>query len=496
MSGRHPPGLAVLFFTEMWERFSYYGMRAFLVLYMVAPVPAGGLGFTDARAGMVYGVYTSMVYLLSVPGGWLADRVVGQRQAVLAGGVLILGGHLGLAFPSLPTFYLGLCLVAVGTGLLKPNISTLVGRLYDGADGRRDAGFTIFYMGINLGAFAAPLVCGAWLAESEGVRRWFQERGLPPSAPWHAAFGAAAVGMGIGLAVFLLGVRRLGEVGRPPLRPPSAPSLRRIWALLAAGLVLALALLAVLRPVLSGPDSLARVFDLLLPALSVLVLSGLFLASPDRRKLAVIAILFLSSAIFWGCFEQAGSTLSLFASRHTDRSLFGGEIGATAFQSLNSLFVVALAPVFAALWSRLAKAGREPSTTAKFGAAMLFAGLGFLVLVPASSAAGKGVPAGPQWLLLVYLLHTCGELCLSPVGLSAMTRLAPAKAGGLVMGVWFLATSLGNYLAGRVVGLAGSLPLETFFLRMALIPGAVGVILLLLAAPIRRMLARDPGVTT
>lgn len=494
MSARHPPGLATLFFTEMWERFSYYGMRAFLVLFMVTPKEAGGLGFGDAHAGMIYGLYTSMVYLLSVPGGWLADRYVGQQQAVLAGGILILCGHLSLAVPALPAFYLGLCLVAAGTGLLKPNISTLVGRLYDQAEGRRDAGFTIFYMGINLGAFAAPLVCGTWLAESESFRRWLMNLGLPPSAAWHAAFGAAAVGMALGLLQYLIGRRRLGDVGRPPLRPASAPSVARIWVLLATGFLLLLGLAVALRPLLPSLQAVGRLFDVLLPALSVIALAGLFVVGADtareRRQLAVIVILFVSSALFWGCFEQAGSTLTLFASRHTERSLFGWEFGATAYQSLNSLFVVALAPLFALLWSRLAKSGREPSTPAKFGLAMICAGLGFLVLVPGASAVQKGGLAGPQWLLLVYLLHTCGELCLSPVGLSAMTRLAPRRTSGLIMGVWFLATSMGNYMAGRAVGLTGSLSMEGFFLLMAAVPAVVGIALLLLAPPLRRMLEK------
>jgi POT family proton-dependent oligopeptide transporter len=465
-------------------------MRAFLVLFIIAPAETGGLGLEDAQAGMIYGLYTSAVYLLSVPGGWLADRFVGQRQAVVAGGLLILCGHVVLALPSTSTFYLGLALVATGTGLLKPNISTLLGRLYAPDDSRRDAGFTLFYMGINLGAFAAPLVCGAWLAESRAFRSVLVNLGLPPSAAWHAAFGAAAVGMGLGLLHFLLGRRHLGEAGHPPPRPASAPGPRTIWILLGSGFLLLLALAVALRSLLPSPEAVGRLFDLLLPALSVAVLAGLFLFGADdareRRQLAVISVLFVASALFWGCFEQAGSTLTLFAARHTDRRVFGWEFGATVYQALNSLFVVALAPLFAFLWSRLAKAGREPSTPAKFGFAMILAGLGFLVLVPASSVA----QAGPQWLLVVYLLHTCGELCLSPVGLSAMTRLAPRRAGGLIMGAWFLATSLGNYMAGRAVGFTRDLPMGSFFLFMAAIPAGVGVLLLLLAAPLRRMLER------
>ena len=490
---RHPKGLSTLFFTEMWERFSYYGMRAFLVLFMVTPEAAGGLGFSDAHAGMIYGLYTSMVYLLSVPGGWLADRYLGQQRAVLVGGLLITAGHVSLAVPAVPTFYLGLCLVALGTGLLKPNISTLVGRLYEKEDGRRDAGFTIFYMGINLGAFAAPLVCGTWLAESESFREWLKGRGLPPSAAWHVAFGAAAVGMLLGLAQYVLGRGRLGGVGLPPVRPPATPRTRAAWLIL-GGVVLLLPILA-LRSGAFVPsrETVGRTFDLLLPLLSVIALVCIFVFGTDsareRRRMGVITILFGAAAVFWGCFEQAGSTLTLFADRHTDRRIFGRSFGATAYQSLNSLFVVLLAPLFAGLWARLAKAGREPSTVAKFGWAMVCVGLGFLVLVPASGAVQRGGLAGPQSLVLLYLLHTCGELCLSPVGLSAMTRLAPGRTVGLIMGIWFLATSLGNYMAGRAVGLTETLSMRGYFLLMTVFPVSIGVILLLLARPIHRWVA-------
>jgi POT family proton-dependent oligopeptide transporter len=494
-AARHPPGLSTLFFTEMWERFSYYGMRAFLVLFMVAPPAGGGLGFSDTHAGMIYGLYTSMVYLLSVPGGWLADRYLGQQRAVLIGGLLILSGHISLAVPAVPTFYLGLCLVALGTGLLKPNISTLVGRLYEKEDGRRDAGFTIFYMGINLGAFAAPLVCGTWLAESEGFRRWLKDLGLPPSAAWHVAFGAAAVGMTIGLAQYLLGRGRLGGVGLPPVRPPTTSRTRTVRLILGAGLLLLPILALSSGAFVPSRETVGKTFDILLPSISVIALVCIFMFGTDsaqeRRRMLVVSILFGAAAVFWGCFEQAGSTLTLFADRHTDRRIFGLSFGATAYQSLNSLFVVLLAPLFAGLWVRLGRPGRDPSTVAKFGIAMLCVGLGFLVLVPVSGAAKGEKLAGPQWLALLYLLHTCGELCLSPVGLSAMTRLAPRRTVGLIMGVWFLATSLGNYMAGRAVGLTQSMSLEHFFLMMTMVPVSIGVILLLLARPLRRLLALE-----
>jgi len=492
---RHPPGLSTLFFTEMWERFSYYGMRAFLVLFMVAPVASGGLGFSDAHAGMIYGLYTSMVYLLSVPGGWLADRYLGQQRAVLIGGILIMSGHISLAVPAIPTFYLGLCLIALGTGLLKPNISTLVGRLYEKADGRRDAGFTIFYMGINLGAFMAPLVCGTWLAESEGVRRWLKDLGLPPSAAWHLAFGTAAVGMTIGLAQYLLGRGRLGGVGLPPVRPPTPPRTRTVWLILGGGLLLLPILALCSGAFVPSREIVGKTFDILLPLISVIALVCIFMFGTDsaqeRSRMLVVSILFGAAAVFWGCFEQAGSTLTLFADRHTDRRIFGLSFGATAYQSLNSLFVVLLAPLFAGLWVRLGRGGREPSTVGKFGLAMLCVGLGFLVLIPVSGAAKGEELAGPQWLALLYLLHTCGELCLSPVGLSAMTRLAPRRAVGLIMGVWFLSTSLGNYMAGRAVGLTQTMTLERFFVWMTIVPVGLGLLLLLLTKPLRGLAAEE-----
>jgi len=490
---RHPRGLSTLFFTEMWERFSYYGMRAFLVLFMVTPPDSGGLGFSDAHAGMIYGLYTSMVYLLSVPGGWLADRYLGQQRAVLIGGLLIMGGHISLALPAVPTFYLGFCLVSLGTGLLKPNISTLVGRLYEKEDGRRDAGFTIFYMGINLGAFAAPLVCGTWLAESDGFRAWLKVRGLSPSVAWHVAFGAAAVGMMLGLAQYILGRSRLGDAGLPPPRLSASPRARATRLILGGVLAVIAVPAAGFGVIALNAERVGRIFDILLPLISVGSLFLIFVFGTDsareKRRMIVISILFGAAALFWGCFEQAGSTLTLFAARHTDRRIFGHPFGATAYQSLNSLFVVLLAPMFAALWARLATARREPSTPAKFGLAMLCVGLGFLVLLPASGTVQQGGLAGPQWLAFLYLLHTAGELCLSPVGLSAMTRLAPRRTLGLIMGTWFLATSLGNYMAGRAVGLTQSMSMDRFFLLMAALPVSIGVLLLLLVGPIRRMLA-------
>jgi proton-dependent oligopeptide transporter, POT family len=497
----HPKGLTTLFFTEMWERFSYYGMRAFLMLFMVAPAAAGGLGLPDATAGVIYGMYTSMVYLLSVPGGWIADRFLGQQRAVLYGGVLIMAGHVSLAMPSGATFYFGLSLVALGTGLLKPNISSIVGQLYAPDDGRRDAGFTLFYMGINLGAFMAPLVCGAFLAESDTFKRWLHSLGIEPQAAWHFAFGAAAVGMFFGILQYVAGRKHLGDAGARPTPPRDAAEAARNRRILGAVITV-----FALIPILAGglaiageltltPEAVSKIFDVLLPATAIVVLLGLFFLGTDgaaeKRRMIVIILLFTAAAVFWACFEQAGSTLTLFAKRHTHRVIFGQAFGATVFQSLNSLFIVALAPVFAWTWARLAKRGREPSTLTKFALGMFGVGLGFLLLVPAARIVRSGSLAGPGWLAALYLAHTCGELCLSPVGLSAMTKLAPARIVGLIMGVWFLASSVGNYLAGRAVGLTQRMPMDGFFLLMTAFPVALGVALLVLSRPVQRMLARS-----
>jgi POT family proton-dependent oligopeptide transporter len=497
----HPRGLSTLFFTEMWERFSYYGMRAFLVLFMTAPVAAGGLGFNGARAGIIYGMYTSMVYMLSVPGGWIADRFLGQQRAVFFGGIGIMLGHLCLAIPAGPTFYLGLCLVALGTGLLKPNISTIVGQLYGKEDKRRESGFSIFYMGINIGAFVAPLVCGTYLAESESFKRAISGMGIHPQAAWHFAFGSAAVGMLFGLIQYWHGRRFLGEAGRHPTPPKDAREAgrnrRMLMAVLAVflGLPIVIALLAVQGAITLTPEIVGKTFDYLLPLTALVVFGLLFTKGvqnrDETRRLLAIFVFFIAAAVFWGCFEQAGSTLTLFARDHTNRVFLGNSFGASTFQSLNAIFVVILAPIFAWWWLRLAKHNREPATPTKFGFGMFFVGLGFLIMVPAAKMVMGGSLVGPQWLTMLYLIHTVGEMCLSPVGLAAMTRLAPVRWGGLVLGIWFLASSMGNFMAGRAVSLTESMQKDDFFLLMTFVPMAIGAGLWMLSKPIQRMLARN-----
>jgi len=476
----HPRGLSTLFFTEMWERFSYYGMRALLILFMTAPLATGGLGFDTATAGAVYGLYTSMVYMATLPGGWVADRLIGQRRAVLYGGVTIAAGHFSMAFPSLATFYLGLFLIVIGTGLLKGNVSVIVGQLYGRGDTRRDAGFSIFYMGINLGAFLAPLVCGY----------------LGQRVDWHLGFAAAGIGMVIGVIQYQLGGKYLGSAGvdpAPAASPAAAAALKRqarLWAGVALACVIALAATAYTGVLPVTATQIADGAGYMLLVVTVVFFGWLFFAGDwtreERKRLYAIGIFFLAAALFWSLFEQAGSTLNLFADRSTRTSVLGWSFPSSYFQSMNSMFVWSLAPVFAWLWMSLGT--REPSTPVKFSLGLLAVGAGFAVLVVAARLSVDGTQVSPMWLTVVYLLHTGGELCLSPVGLSAMTRLAPARICGLMMGVWFLATSVGNFIAGRLAGFYESMPLPDLFQTIAIFGIVAGLLMLPMAPPIKRLM--------
>jgi len=493
----HPRGLSTLFFTEMWERFSYYGMRALLILFMVAGVDKGGLGFDVAKSGAIYGLYTAMVYLCGLPGGWIADRILGQRRAVLYGGIVIAFGHFSMAIPGLATFYLGLGLIVIGTGLLKPNISTMVGQLYRPADTRRDAGFSIFYMGINIGAFLSPLVCG-WLAQGESFRSILQSMGIAPDHAWHFGFAAAAVGMFLGVVQYYLGSRHLGGAGLLTSDPAAvvqrAPEKKKLFLGLAvvAALLLGFGGLVSSGTVHTSAEQISDGFGLFLTVVVVGFFGwGFFLAkwTPDeRRRFVVIFVLFVASTIFWAGFEQAGGTLNLFAQKDTDNHFFGIAYPASWLQSPQAAFIVALAPVFAWLWLKLGR--RDPSSATKFALGLAFMGLGFLILVPAAQFSAAGAKVSPMWLVTTYLLHTFGELCLSPVGLSAYTKLAPARVASLMMGVWFLTISVGGYIGGRVAGLYESVPVPTLFL----ICGATGVVSALalstLIRPIGKMLEK------
>jgi len=430
----HPRALSTLFFTEMWERFSYYGMRAFLILYMVAPATAGGLGFDDAHAASIYGTYTGSVWGAAILGGLVADRILGQYRSVLIGGIIIAAGHFTLAFRPLPFFYSGLGLIVVGTGLLKPNVSTLVGSLYERGDTRRDAGFSIFYMGINLGATIGPLIAGK----------------LAQDVDWHLGFACAGVGMALGLVQYVVGKRGL------------QPAIERLEQTKKA-----------------APAEQRGVAD---------EGHGAHFTATELKRMIAIVFFFLAAVLFWGAYEQAGSTLNLFADRYTRLQVFGFKFPSSWFQSVQPIFVIILAPIFGWLWVRLGP--KEPSVPAKFAFALFFMALAFLILVPAGAAAqsGAGVRVSPWWLVGSYFVSELGELCLSPVGLSAVTKLAPLRIVGLMMGVWFLSNSFGNKLAGWAAGFFSSVPLHTLFWDVTLTLLVASAVMFVLVKPIKNLM--------
>ncbi|MGE3308579.1 MAG: peptide MFS transporter [Limisphaerales bacterium] len=479
----HPRGLYTLFFTEMWERLSYYGMRALLVLFMVDQVRNGGLGLTDEVATAIYGLYTAGIYLAALPGGWLADRVLGAQRAVWIGGLVIAAGHFALAVPSTTFFFLGLLLVVAGTGLLKPNVSTLVGELYPEGGARRDAGFTLFYMGINLGAAVGPLICST----------------LGEKLNWHLGFAAAGVGMVFGLIQFALTRRHLGPIGLPPDHAPA----ERQRAIAAAGVgvavltvVFALAAAGVL---VIDPVWLAKRTTFAIVGLAVAWFTWAFLfaglSADEKSRLSIVVVLFIASAMFWSGFEQAGSSLNLFADRHTDRTLAGSSFVVPAgwFQSLNAGFVIALAPGVAAAWMALDRRQVDIPLVGKLAIGLILLAAGFAVVAIGARRALQSGPVWPSWLIATYFLHTLGELLLSPVGLSSVTKLAPRRLVGQLMGIWFLATSLGNLVAGLFAGQVtgdNTEAMPTRFLQVVATAGGTGLLLLLVARPLQRRIVR------
>lgn len=474
--GGHPRGLTTLFFTEMWERLSYYGMRSFLVLFMTASVATGGLGLTTVAATRIYGLYTASVYLAALPGGWIADRFLGLRRAVLWGGIAIMAGHFTLVIQSERTFYIGLALIVIGTGLLKGNISALVGELYEKDDPRKDSGFSLYYMGINLGAFLAPLICGT-LAQNVG---------------WHWGFGAAGVGMMFGLIQYTLTANRLGQAGMAPEKNRDAPR----GGLSIGGLLwlagVALILIAMAGDLVFGLDlSQLQRFVILLTGSAVFMASlyvgGNFDVTEKKRGVSIF-FLFLVAALFWAGFEQAGSSLTLFADRMTGNSVAGTEFPSTWYQSLNPIFIILLAPVFSWLWIKMGS--RQPSSPAKFSLGLVGVGAGFIIMVFAAqrAAADGGSLVSPGWLFTTYLLHTLGELCLSPVGLSVMTKLAPQRIVGQIMGVWFLAAAIGNYMGGEIAGLFESLPLPQLFGAVAAVNLGVAVLVIAITPLVKKQM--------
>ncbi len=479
----HPRGLATLFFTEMWERFSYYGMRAILIYYMTHQIAQGGLGFRDSKAGAIYGLYTAMVYLLCLGGGWIADRITGQRRAVLIGGLFIAVGEFCLVVPAEASFYAGLVLLMMGTGLLKGNVSTIVGQLYAQGDPRRDSGFSIFYMGINLGALISPILCG-YVGDRFG---------------WRLGFALAGAGMLAGLIQYIVGGRYLGSAGLHPAGTGDPEQDRRqkhSAALAVGGGLSVFAILAILGGtgiVAFTATSISNGLGWCLLGISAAVFAWLIFGrgwSPqERRRSAAVLVLFVASSLFWGSFEQAGSSLSLFADRNTNRNLFGFVFPAGWYQFVEPIIVVSMAPLFAWLWLALSRRHAEPSSPMKFCLALVFGSAAFLILIPAAMVTASRSRVGPWWLVGTYVLQGLGELSLGPVGLSAMSKLAPARAAGFMMGIWFLSISIGNWMAGKAASLYSSLPLPTLFGTLAAFPLAAAVVLLLLAKPTVRLMS-------
>ncbi|MCF8706499.1 peptide MFS transporter [Rhizorhapis sp. SPR117] len=440
----HPTGLFVLFFAEMWERFSYYGMRALLIFYLVQHWM-----YSDEQASVIYGAYTALVYITPVIGGYLADRYLGQRKAVLFGAVILTCGHFLMAFEgeggqgsaAINIFWLALSFIIVGSGFLKANISVIVGQLYSRTDVRRDPAYTIFYMGINLGAALGAIVAG-YLGQTYG---------------WSYGFGAAGFGMLLGLVVFMWGKPCLlgrGEAPDPARLAAPVAGIRFEWLLY----ILSLVSIGVVWWLIQHQ---ALVGSLLGVAGAILVFYVLYTAvaklpAQDRDRIFAAMFLIFGSILFWALFEQAGSSLNLYTHRQTDRTILGIDVPASVFQSINAIYIVILGPIFAVMWTVLGKRGLEPSTPAKFGLGLIQLGAGFLVLVWGAAAAGPGSLTPVVFIFLIYLLHTTGELCLSPVGLSAMNRLAPAHMASLIMGTWFFASATGNFSAGLIAAATGA----------------------------------------
>ncbi|MFN3726603.1 MAG: peptide MFS transporter [Allosphingosinicella sp.] len=440
----HPRGLFVLFFAEMWERFSYYGMRALLIFYLTQHWL-----FSDERSGIIYGAYTALVYITPVLGGYLADRYIGQRKAVLYGAILLTFGHFLMGFEgtggqdssTISIFWLALSFIIVGSGFLKANISVIVGQLYPRTDVRRDGAYTIFYMGINLGAAIGSLLCG-YLGQTYG---------------WSYGFGAAGVGMLLGLIVFIWGKPLLmgrGEAPDPAALSRPVAGIKLEWMIYLVGFAAVIGIWQLIQ--------YQEVIGWLLMVAGVILVGYVIMTAvvkldrEDRDRIFAAMFLILGSILFWALFEQAGSSLNLFTDRSVDRNMLGWDVPASMFQSINAIYIVLLAPLFAGLWIWLGRRGMEPSAPAKFGLGLLQLGLGFLVLVWGSQAAGMENLTPVIFIFLIYLLHTTGELCLSPVGLSAMNRLAPAHMASLIMGTWFFASATGNFAAGLIAAATGS----------------------------------------
>jgi POT family proton-dependent oligopeptide transporter len=469
----HPKGLFVLFTTELWERFNYYGMRALLTLYMTKK-----LGFADDAASLTYGAANGLLYATPLIGGMIADRLLGYRRAITIGGILMAIGEIVITFmgfgllpENVTTFYVGMAMIIVGNGFFKPNISTMVGTLYAQGDPRRDSAFTIFYMGINIGALS-PFLCG-WIGETYG---------------YHLGFGLAGVGMLLGLISFLAFRRHLGDRGLPPQSATVGAPSRSLMARTLLVLIGVVACIPLLAYLVSKPGFVAKGVAPIAGGIFILYIlwESLRGTRAERQGILVIVILSLFSVMFWAFFEQAGTSMTLFTDRHVDRTVLGWEIQTSMFQAVNPLFIILLAPFFSVLWMKLGRTGKNPSSALKFSLALFQMGLGFGVLLLAAKQVSSGVQASLILLLLTYLLHTTGELCLSPVGLSMVTKMAPVRLAGLLMGMWFLSNAFAHILGGVLAARSATWGFEKLYTVIAISATSAGVVLLLLYPIIKR----------
>ena len=477
MFNQHPKGLYTLFFTEMWERMSYYGMRGILVLFMTASILEGGLQFDNVSASAIYGIYSACVYLVALLGGWLADRHIGQQKAILYGGMVIMLGHFLLAFTNLQTFYLGLIFVVLGTGLLKPNISAIVGGLYENDINKKESGFTIFYMAINIGSVLGFFICG-YLGENIG---------------WHYGFGAAGIGMAFGLIQFILTKKNLGSIGLEPsieLNNETKKKELRIFNSFILIFILII-LLGLFGYVSFDPIPIANILTVVILLIAIMYFLYLFsfgnLSEEERKKIILIIVLFFGAAFFWSGFDQAGSSFNIFAKEYTDRIILGWEYPASWLQVLNPVLVVILSPFMAYMWLFLGKRMLDPSLPFKFGLGLIFMAIGFLFIATGATVAMQEGMAGAKWLLLTYLFHTIGELTLSPIGLAAISNLSPKRFVGQMMGIWFLASSLGAIIAGLLSGQAtysGINSMPDLFNKIAITSSIIGLVLILISKPL------------
>ena len=477
MLNNHPIGLRTLFLTEMWERMSFYGMRGILVLFMTASLIDGGLAIDAVSASAIYGIYSSSVYLVALLGGWIADRHIGQQNAILYGGLVIMIGHFLLAFTNIETFYLGLIFVVLGTGLLKPNISAIVGGLYEKEQEKKEAGFTIFYMSINIGSVLGFFICG-YLGESIG---------------WHYGFGAAGIGMAFGLIQFILTRKNLGEVGiKPSIELPKNKKKKEIISLYFLFFIfMTILFMGIFGFWTFDPIPIANALTVIIISIAAIYFLYLFifgnLNEDERKKITLILVLFFGAAFFWSGFDQAGSSFNIFAKEYTDRIIFGWEYPASWLQVLNPILVVILSPFMAYLWIFLGKRMLDPSLPFKFGIGLILMAIGFIFIAIGANVAMQDGLAGARWLLLTYLFHTIGELTLSPIGLAAISNLSPKRYVGQMMGIWFLASSLGAIIAGLLSGQAtyeGLNSMPSLFNKVAIISSIAGLVLILISKPL------------